>query len=164
MQDEEKIGQTLQEIDNVLDSDGPRRRVFVDFDHSLFLSNSTEEFLGSARPAFIAVLILKVLAVLRPWFLLSRDRGYFLWRDAIRVWTILILMPWTLFLFKRNARNIFTRYVNRELAEPLRAGNRCEVIVISFGFAFIIRWLIAGSPFAASKLIASSICTCWYSI
>ena len=157
MYDENATRAMLQKIDSLLDNDGPSRRVFVDFDYSLFLSNSTEEFIGSARPAFLAVLLLKILAILRPWFLLSRDRGYFLWRDAIRVWTILIFMPWTLLLFKRAARKIFERHVNRELGNRLQESQKTEVIVISFGFAFIIRELIADSPFARSKLVASSI-------
>jgi hypothetical protein len=157
MHDGKDTDEMLGRIGALLESGGRRRRVFVDFDYSLFLSNSTEEFLNSAKPAFIAVLILKLLAIVRPWFLLSRDRGYFIWRDAIRVWTILIFMPWTLLLFKRNAQKVFNRDLNRELAATLQSAKDSEVIILSFGFRFIIRHLIARSPFASSKLIASSV-------
>lgn len=157
MRDEKQPQEALGKIRSLLEGERPGRRVFVDFDYSLFLSNSTEEFLGCAKPAFLAAFILKLLAFFRPWFLLSRDRGYFVWRDAIRVWTILILMPWTLLRFKRDAPKLFERYLNHELGETLKHSKQADVVVISFGFAFIIRQLIAGSPFAHSTLVASSI-------
>jgi hypothetical protein len=129
----------------------------VDFDHSLFLGNSTEAFLGSARPAFLATFLLKLLALLRPWWLLSRDRGYFVWRDAIRVWTIIVLMPWTLLLFRRGAADLFRRDLNTALAEVLQGSKGDELVIVSFGYAFVIRWLIAGSPFAGATLVATSL-------
>lgn len=149
--------EALEEITSLLRGEDRERRVFVDFDHSLFLSNSTEEFLGSARPAFLAAIILKVLATIRPWLLLSRDRGYFVWRDAIRVWCIIILMPWTLFLFRRKAPQLFNRYLNQGLAQALRQSTSDKVIIISFGFGFIIRQLIRESEFVRARLVASGI-------
>ena len=157
MHDKKESEEGLRKINALLDGATPRRRVLVDFDLTLFLSNSTEEFLGSAKPAFLAVFILKILALLRPWFLFSRERGYFVWRDAIRVWTVIILMPWTLFLFKRNAPALFKQYLNQDLAEPLQKAEKDNITIISFGFGFIIRQLIAGSSFARTKLVASSI-------
>lgn len=147
----------LYRVTSLLDRDEPRRRVLIDFDFTLFLSNSTEEFLGSAKPAFLAVLILKILALFKPWFLLSPQHGYSIWRDAIRVWTIIILMPWTLLLFKNKAPAIFNQYLNQDLAKPLEKVKKQDTIIISFGFKFIIQQLIAGSSFANANLVSSSI-------
>ena len=40
--------------------------IVVDFDETLFLRNSTEEFLDSARPALLAAIMLRLLDVCSP--------------------------------------------------------------------------------------------------
>ncbi len=157
MREPENAAEALTRIEALLGDTARKRRLFVDFDGTLLLSNSTEEFLGRAKPAFLAVLILKALALLRPWVLLSRERGYFVWRDAIRVWTVLLLMPWTLILFRREASAIFERYLNRDLAAVLQRSHGHEIVILSFGFGFVIRRLIADTPFADATVVASSL-------
>jgi hypothetical protein len=68
--------------------DGP---LLVDFDETLYLRNSTEDFIDCARPGLLALLLLRVLDVLRPW----RLTGGINTRDNWRVWAILTFFPWT---------------------------------------------------------------------
>ena len=41
--------------------------VLVDLDETLYLRNSTEDFLDCARPGLIALILLRLLDALRPW-------------------------------------------------------------------------------------------------
>ena len=65
----------LQAIDAHL---GP---VLVDLDETLYLRNSTEDFISSAWPGPLAFLLIKVLDLLRPW----RWSGGLPTRDVWRV-------------------------------------------------------------------------------
>lgn len=131
-------------------------RVFVDFDYTLFLANSTDEFLECARPAFLAALLLRVLGLLKPWSFLPGERRSFVWRDPIRVLAVVILMPWTLLLFRRRAHAIFERHYNRALAPLLAEVGADRVVIVSFGYSFVIRRLIVGTPLEGASVIASS--------
>ena len=48
----------------VLTHTGP---VLLDFDETLYLRNSTEDFIDCARPAVLALLVLRLLDFIRPW-------------------------------------------------------------------------------------------------
>jgi hypothetical protein len=65
-------------------------RIIVDFDETLCLRNSTEAWLGAARPGFVAACLLRCLDVLAPWRLW---RG--IERDALRVALVRRLFPAT---------------------------------------------------------------------
>ena len=65
--------------------------VLVDFDETLYLRNSTEDFIDCARPGLLALLLLRVLGVLKPWRLI----GGIDTRDTWRICAISIFFPWT---------------------------------------------------------------------
>ena len=67
------------------------REVLVDFDHTLFSSNSTELFLASARPAFLASIVLGLVRGAFPWFRYSSRWGRL--RNYVSVLAILGAMP-----------------------------------------------------------------------
>ena len=144
-------------LSRLLQHDVGERRIFVDFDHTVFLSNSTEEFLDCARPRFLAAFALRALGALMPCSAgPDRPRG-FVWRDPVRVLAILILMPWTLLLFRRNARAIFERDCNRVLMAILTEYGVGRVTIVSFGLDFVIRRLVAGTPLEGAPIISSSL-------
>jgi hypothetical protein len=68
--------------------DGP---ILVDLDETLYLRNSTEDFLDCARPALLAVLVLRFIDIFKPWRLAGGRET----RDVWRVCAISILFPWT---------------------------------------------------------------------
>ncbi|MEW6756484.1 MAG: haloacid dehalogenase-like hydrolase, partial [Candidatus Latescibacterota bacterium] len=150
-------GQAAEALRCLLAAGDVRRRVFVDFDHTLFLANSTEVFLDSARPAFLAALVLRGLGLLRPWRWLSSGRGERVWRDPIRVLAVLALMPWTVLRFRHTAAQTFARHQNRTLVSWLAGIEPPRLTIVSYGFAFVIRRLVARTPLAAARLVASGL-------
>jgi hypothetical protein len=65
--------------------------VLVDLDETLYLRNSTEDFIDCARPALLALalLLLRILEVLKPW----RLTGGINTRDTWRLCAISTLFP-----------------------------------------------------------------------
>ncbi|MDE2252638.1 MAG: hypothetical protein KGL25_14670, partial [Gammaproteobacteria bacterium] len=76
-----------------------RGTLLVDLDETLYLRNSTEDFLDSACPGLLALLLLKCLDALKPWHLTGGAPT----RDVWRVRLVMILMPWTLSRWRRRA-------------------------------------------------------------
>src|SRR5689334_17933938 len=64
--------------------------VLVDLDETLYLRNSTEDYLDSVRPRVLAALLLRLLDILQPW----RWSGGEVTRDVWRVRLIRFLFPW----------------------------------------------------------------------
>jgi len=122
-------------------------RIFVDFDETLYLGNSTEDYLGQARPALIAAILLLGLDALAPWRRSGSRDG---WR--IRVLRPLIGGRWGKFCAARAAARL-----NAPLAAALEGK---AVTVVSNGFAEIIQpmldamalpWPLITFPLAASR-------------
>lgn len=110
--------------------------VIVDFDETLYLRNSTEDFLGSARPALPAKLVLQTLDTLKPW----RWRGGDATRDIWRIVFISLFFPWTWLFWRLKAARLANQSTNTELADLLR--KRADVTVASIGFRRIIEPLL----------------------
>lgn len=140
---------TLAEMMRSLSEEG--RPVLLDFDHTLFASNSTELFLASARPAFLVSLLLGFARGAFPWHLYSAR--YRRLRDSLIVATVIVLMPWTLFAWRRNGPALFRRYTAHSLATALAHTPSRQVTIISYGFEPIIRPLLNGSSWEACRLI-----------
>src|SRR5262249_38744088 len=81
-------------LDSIATHAGP---VFVDLDETLYLRNSTEDFIDLARPGLIAALLLRLLDVIKPW----RWSGGDTTRDVWRVRLILALFPGVRFRWAR---------------------------------------------------------------
>jgi hypothetical protein len=143
----------ITEVRAALHTRAPDARVFVDFDHTLFLWNSTEAFLNAARPSGLAALMLKCLGALRPWRIAGK-RGNFVWRDIIRVMMILVFFPWTRAVFHRGAVQVFADHRNPHLDANLADVGVDRLVIVSFGFEFILRALLRGTRYSQATLIA----------
>jgi phosphoserine phosphatase len=121
----------------------PTMTVLVDFDHTLLLGNSTEVFLDTARPRWLALLLNAVARWLwrKPVIrsLLGRIE-----RDHFRVLVVACLLPWTLPLWRWTGRRLGDRLLNRRLVELVSTPDR-RVITVSNGFARIIRPMLRGA-------------------
>lgn len=131
------------------------RTYFVDFDHTLFLKNSTEAFLDCSRPAFLVAPLLKILSALKPWKLLPGGANR--WRDLCRVLFVLVLTPWTLMLFRTRAQALFAKHLNKALDDELANVPAEQIVIASFGLRFILRALLEGSRYADARLVAPSL-------
>src|SRR5690606_13383407 len=108
--------------------------------------------------ALLAALVLRALAALRPWALLPKQPGGTpVWRDPIRTWALILLMPWTLRRFEREAPALFERLQNRGLMQILSAVDRSRIIIVSVGFERFIRQLLRGSALEGATVIGSSL-------
>lgn len=127
----------------------------LDFDHTLFLGNSTERWLDSLRPrtlgllAVLAVdLLLRVLGKLR---LCDVPR----WRDQACVAVTWALFPWSRAAWRREAAACMAAGLNRPLAEAALLARPSEITVLSFGFEQVLAPLVAALPLRV-RLVASN--------
>lgn len=141
-------------LDAALADAGRDDLLIVDFDETLFLRNSTELFLDSARPAVVAAIAARVIEFLKPWRLLPRYRDGFAMGDWLRILLVVCLMPWVVLRWRRLAPALAEQWLNRELSGRLAAGGYTRVVIASHGFAFIIAPLLRAMPIDA-ELVAS---------
>lgn len=117
----------------------PEDLLIVDFDETLWLRNSTEEFLNSVRPRFLAALVLQILGFVRPWRFVRNGQHY---RDWIRVLAVQVVAPWSLWRWRRKAAELGPRYVNRPLLDAIQAQHRLGVGLVTFGFRELVEPLL----------------------
>jgi hypothetical protein len=119
----------------------------VDLDETLYLRNTTEDFLDSAVPGLAAVLLLRLLELLQPWRMTGQDT-----RDVWRVSTIMLLMPWTLLTWRRR-----TQALAAEVNAPLRdivADAEDRTLIATLGFGPVVRPLIARFGLDRARVVA----------
>ena len=129
--------------------DGP---IIVDLDETLYLRNSTEQFIALASPNILAALSLYALSAIKPW----RWAGGESCRDNWRVMVILVLFPWTIIRWRSFCARGARDFVNRDLEQALRAGGG-NVIIASNGYRRIIEPLVLAMDLPHSLLICCNI-------
>ncbi|MDE2347919.1 MAG: haloacid dehalogenase-like hydrolase [Gammaproteobacteria bacterium] len=134
-------------IEAILGFQGP---ALVDLDETLYLRNSTEDFIDTAAPGLIAMILLRFLDVARPW----RFTGGEATRDSWRVRLIVIFFPWVGVRWRRRVAILAARHVNRPLFDALRA-SAAQPIVVTVGFESIVRPLIAALGIPDATLVAA---------
>jgi hypothetical protein len=125
--------------------------LLVDLDETLYLRNSTEDFIDCARPGLLALLLLRVLDVLKPW----RLTGGINTRDTWRVCAISTFFPWTPWRWRAKVPFFAQRYLNQELKAALEARAQAPPIIVTTGFRSIVAPLLAAMGFADAPLIAA---------
>ena len=140
------------DLTRVLAAAAEGRDVLVDFDHTLFSSNSTELFLASARPAFLASSMLGLVRGAFPWFRYSSRWGRP--RDYVTVLAILGAMPWTLLVWRWRGPALFRTHTVHAVADALRAVPADQTTIVSFGLTPLIRPLLRGSRWERSRLMS----------
>ena len=127
--------------------DGP---VLVDLDETLYLRNSTEDFIDCARPRLLALLLMRVLDVLKPW----RLTGGLDTRDTWRVCAVSTLFPWIAWRWRAEVHLLAKRYLNQPLQAALQARAQ-PPIILTAGFTSVVTRLVAAMGFAGTLLIAA---------
>jgi hypothetical protein len=119
----------------------------VDLDETLYLRNTTEDFLDTAVPGLAAVLLLRVLELFQPWRLTGGDT-----RDTWRVGAILLLMPWTLLLWRRRTQALAAA-VNAPLRDVV-AEAEDRTVIATLGFAPVVAPLVARFGLDCARVVA----------
>lgn len=126
--------------------------VLVDLDETLFLRNSTEEYLNCIRPATLGALFLRALDVLAPWRWVPHPRRHEA-RDWVRVWVCTFLFPWTLIVWRRRVGALAASHTNEPLLTAL-GPFRTECAIVTMGFRFIVAPLVRAMGMGRAELIA----------
>jgi len=133
-------------LDRVVDQPGV---LILDLDETLYLRNSTEDFIATAAPATLARVVLKLLDIVRPWELTGGQPTRDVWRTAV----ICLLMPWTFLLWRRRAVLRAREFTNEPLLAACR--NRAdETVIATLGFEPIVKPLLAAMGLSNARLVA----------
>jgi phosphoserine phosphatase len=123
--------------------------LLVDLDETLYLRNSTEDFIDCARPGPFAALLMRALEALKPWRLTGGDT-----RDTWRGCAISTFFPWTHWRWRVKASSLAEHYVNQELKATLKA-RPAPPVILTIGFKSVVRPLLAAMGFPDVQLIAA---------
>ncbi|MDJ0569000.1 MAG: hypothetical protein QNJ53_08115 [Pleurocapsa sp. MO_192.B19] len=132
--------------------------IILDFDETLLLRNSTAEYLDSLRPRLFGFILIFILKVFRPWVWLPKSyRG-----DQVRDWFLVfvptILLPWTILLWQKKAKQLAEDYGNSQLITAVNTNSDSPIIIASLGFNFIINPILQHLPLRHDRLIG---CRFW---
>ncbi|MGK7896856.1 MAG: hypothetical protein AB4372_25390 [Xenococcus sp. (in: cyanobacteria)] len=136
----------------------PNTPIIVDFDETLFLLNSSAEYLNSLQPRFIAAIILKILSFTKPWRFLIKNSKDSEVRDWFLILFMTLLFPWNIFLWQKTAKKFAQHYSNTELITVLNNNQTSNIIVATLGFRFIVEPILRLMPINYSQLIC---CRFW---
>ena len=128
--------------------------VFIDFDHTLFGTNTTELFIAWCRPRWLASLIDLIVRELFPWRLTGL-RHAFRVRDYVCCVILLAVMPWNLCLWRLAAAKTWRKYGQAELNVFLDRVDRNEIVIVSFGMKLLIDALVRESEWRGAQVIAT---------
>jgi len=144
----------IEALKRLVKEDPEGRHFFVDFDHTLLLTNSTDLLINSARPRFIFWPLMKGLGLLRPWIVM-RQGSTLLWRDPIRIRVIRYFQGKRLVnSFRANAKRLWRQYRNPELFEILETLPVENLTIVSFGVDEVIHTLLQGTSLENVRIIA----------
>jgi len=124
----------------------------VDLDETLYLRNTTEDFLDCVRPALPGLIVLTLLDALRPWTWTGGKAT----RDVWRVGVLLVLFPWTLPIWRHRVRELARLHANAPLLKALE-GRAGPTAVATVGFRPIVIPLLDALGLGSLPLVASRI-------
>jgi haloacid dehalogenase-like hydrolase len=129
--------------------------IIVDFDHTLFLSNTTEEYLNLIKPRWLIALILAVLDFLKPWQFFRSEERDFIYRDHFRVLIATLFFPWIVLIWKRRAASLAAEFKNERLIDIIRSNGNKRIILASNGYSFIIKPLLKHYPISFTAVLGA---------
>jgi len=128
--------------------------VLLDLDETLYLRNSTEDFIDSARPRLPALLLMRTLDVIEPW----RWTGGEATRDVWRVRLISICFPWTGNRWKNRVAGLAKNFANLRLMAALKTPGTMPIIATA-GFQPIVAPLVAALGLPQAQIVAARLST-----
>jgi hypothetical protein len=125
--------------------------VLLDLDETLYLRNSTEDFIDTATPRLLALLLLRLVDALRPWRWTGGDET----RDVWRVRVVSLCFPWVHWQWRARVRRLAARHANKPLVEALAQCDRPPIIA-TIGFESIVTPLVAAMGLRNVRIVAAS--------
>ena len=149
---------SVSELVKIIETAPDSTPILVDLDETLFLRNSTEEYLNTLQPRVLGWLLLTLLNFIQPWNWLPGEIKGEVSRDWIRVVVATLLFPWTLILWQGRAKHLAQTYANTTLIKALTQNANSRVILATLGFYFIVNPLSKHLPITLEDVIA---CRFW---
>ncbi len=149
---------SVTELVKVIETAPDNTPILVDLDETLFLRNSTEEYLNTLQPRILGWLLLTLLNFIKPWNWLPGEIKGEVSRDWIRVVVATLIFPWTLILWQIRAKKLAQTYANTTLVEALTKNANSHIIIATLGFDFIVNPLCKHLPITLDDVIA---CRFW---
>ena len=128
--------------------------VLLDLDETLYLRNSTEDFIDSACPGVLALLLMRMLDAIKPWRWTGGDNT----RDVWRVRTISTLLPWTVRRWKQRVIGLAEQFANLRLITALKTPGMTPIIA-TIGFQPIVAPLVAALGLPQARIVAARLTT-----
>ena len=128
--------------------------VLLDLDETLYLGNSTEDFIDSAYPQLPALLLMRLLDALKPW----RWTGGEATRDVWRVRLVSFCFPWTERRWKSRVARLATRFTNLRLMSALQTPGTAPIITTA-GFHSVVAPLVAALGLPQARIVAARLST-----
>jgi hypothetical protein len=157
-QGKKNIITTKQQVVDLLKNATADTPIILDFDETLFLRNSTAEYINSLRPRLIGFLLVILLKIIRPWYWLPQPFRGIQIRDWFLVTIPTILLPWTLLLWHKQAQKLAQDHGNTELIMAVQQNPQPPIIVASLGFNFIINPILQHLPLRHDVMVG---CRFW---
>jgi phosphoserine phosphatase len=155
---EENYAVSVSELVEIITTATDNPPIIVDLDETIFLRNSTEEYLNTLQPRVLGWLLLTFLNFIKPWnFLPGKIKGD-VSRDWVRVVVATLIFPWTLILWQWKAKKLARIYANNTLIQALTQNKNSRVILATNGFGFIVNSLSKHLPITFNDVIA---CRFW---
>ncbi|HEY6514348.1 MAG TPA: hypothetical protein VI032_20395, partial [Burkholderiaceae bacterium] len=134
-------------INAILGHSGP---ILLDLDETLYLRNSTEDYIDSARPRLVALLLMRLLDLVKPW----RFSGGEVTRDIWRVRLVSLCLPWTDRHWRSRLTGLATAFTNLRLMAALQAPGAAPVITTT-GFRPIVTPLVVALGLPRAQIVAA---------
>ncbi len=135
----------------ILAHDGP---ILLDLDETLYLGNSTEDFIDSARPGLLALLLMRTLDVIKPWRWTGGDST----RDVWRVRCVSVFLPGTQRSWRRRVAGLASSLANEPLLTALKARSTPPIVTTN-GFHPIVIPLVAALGLTDVQIVCARVST-----
>lgn len=145
---------SISEVVNLVETAPDDTSIIVDFDETLFLRNSTQEYLNSLQPRIVGSFFLALLGLLKPWNWLPAPLKGDVSRDWLKIVLATLFFPWTLILWQFKAKKLACSHRNNTLIKAIENNSNSRVIISSLGFDFIIRPIAKHLPIKIEQIIS----------
>lgn len=136
----------LVRLQNGLISLGDKAIVILDFDHTLWLGNSTEQFIANVKPRLWGEILDKVAIKIWNKYKIGYDLDHF------RLLIISFLAPFSWFLWRRKVIKTIDTFWNDDLWTLVQKNKYKKLIIISYGFKDVIGPILKAKGLVESEL------------
>lgn len=123
--------------------------VIIDFDHTLWLGNTTEQFINISFPRLPCEILDGLVSKI--WLKYQSRLRKSIEKDHLRILVIILLTPWNLFLWNSFCKKNINKYWNEGLYNTIVQSGK-EKLIISLGFDILIKTILKIKFGSQSKL------------